>query len=530
MTGGTLTATDSAGEPRRGIAPSLAVDIQYGLRIPMRDGVTLAADCYRPRRAGRYPGVLFRTPYGRQGAQAAAQAARGYGVLAVDARGTGGSGGTYTYYNIRDGFHDGYDLVEWLAAQPFCTGAVGTTGGSAAGIYQILTAAAAPPHLACMCCSAYPLDFYRDQWYPGGVFRLESRAGWIAALRGRTGPDAVYPPPGPATDALSPADRELLDAIRIGRYRRLELAARRGEGPDGWATPYLTHPMRDETWDAIDLTPHMRRIQVPILHSSVYYDHFGAGTLRGHALHAGPKRLAIVPGMHGFQGEEQDIESLEPAWLDYWLKGIGRESDVLSPGVVAYTTGCERWLSFDAMPEPSMQAFGLRADGVLVPAPGEGTVELIADPERPAQTLEGDFARYSRQSQVVAFASAPVATRLHVFGRAELRLRLATGMADANLIGRIGAIAPDGRYRQLNYGARKLTLRKALDRPLPLPRNEPFEATVRFWPVSHVFEPGARLLVTLALSDSPAFEHAPCAGTVRVLLDACELAAPVLAG
>jgi putative CocE/NonD family hydrolase len=97
--------------------------------IPMRDGVELCADISLPKKPGKYPAILMRTPYGRRLDEYFA--ARGYIYCSVDARATGASGGEYKYYNIEDGLHDGYDLVEWLAAQEYCDGNIGTLGGSA---------------------------------------------------------------------------------------------------------------------------------------------------------------------------------------------------------------------------------------------------------------------------------------------------------------------------------------------------------------------------------------------------------------
>jgi len=112
--------------------------------IPMRDGVRLACDIYRPAADGRFPCLMVRTPYNKNGFgrdEADRYVRRGYALCVVDARGTGGSEGEFTYYNIPAGLGDGADVVNWLAEQPFCDGAVGTFGGSALGAYQLLAAA-----------------------------------------------------------------------------------------------------------------------------------------------------------------------------------------------------------------------------------------------------------------------------------------------------------------------------------------------------------------------------------------------------
>lgn len=512
----------------------LTVETERFLAVPMRDGVLLSADLYRPRRKGKYPGILVRTPYGKGRRVHDELAAHGYLVLVVDARGTGASDGVYTYYNMEDGLHDGYDLVEWLAAHPWCNGRVGTQGGSALGIYQVLTGWSKPPHLRCMSCAAYPLDFYTDQWYPGGVFRLENRLQWIAGLRNRTAPSAVFDQP-PHQQNVAPDDPLSDDVTRRRRetrrlrYRHLEQHCRAGGDVDAWARPYLNTPVRTALWEAIDLAPLMRQTEVPILHRSTYYDHFGIGSIRGYRVHPGPKRLVVVPGNHGFRGEEQDLPDLDRAWFDYWLKGIGHEEAVLSPAVLAYATGAERWISLDAWPEPEPMVYGLTSEGVLRAGEGAGRVELACDPVDPVpSSREDDHRAFEKHEQVLTFTTSPFETDTTVLGFPELSLRVATGMPDANLLVRVCAVALDGASRQLNFGAQKLSMREDLGRPVPVPPQAWVDVTVRCWTISHVFAPGTRLRITLSLTDYPFFENAPHAGTLHADLAASRLTIPVV--
>ena len=92
----------------------------------------------------------------------------GFVVAVADARGTGFSEGVYDYYNLEGGPFDGFDLVEWLAEQPWCTGRVGMMGSSAAAISCYITAFTHPPHLEAMAANMHPGDFYFDQWRPAG--------------------------------------------------------------------------------------------------------------------------------------------------------------------------------------------------------------------------------------------------------------------------------------------------------------------------------------------------------------------------
>ena len=125
----------------------------HDLMVPMRDGVKLAIDVFRPVADGRFPVVLCTTPYNRncqagtgQPARAKWLAARGYAVVNADVRGRFKSEGTWDPFNPKHKT-DGYDLIEWLAGQAWSNGKVGTWGISYQGWTQWWTATQTPPSL-----------------------------------------------------------------------------------------------------------------------------------------------------------------------------------------------------------------------------------------------------------------------------------------------------------------------------------------------------------------------------------------------
>lgn len=146
-------------------APTLE---ERDVRIPMRDGAVLAANVARPRAPGRYPAIVVQTPYdkNRLGREVgdlpgAGEAGRGslkawarmdrehYAYVIVDWRGFFGSRAAGAGRRPGQRGEDGFDVVEWVAAQPWCDGRVGTWGGSALGKAQLDTAAEQPPNLVC---------------------------------------------------------------------------------------------------------------------------------------------------------------------------------------------------------------------------------------------------------------------------------------------------------------------------------------------------------------------------------------------
>src|SRR5690349_10358647 len=143
-----------------GARPAHDMTIDFDVRVPMRDGVELSADVYRPKDDGRYPVIVQRTPYLKTGEQVPQQTRtfveRGYVFVWMDVRGRGDSDGVFIPY--RNDGRDGYDAIEWCATQPWSDGNVGTMGGSYLARIQWLAALEHPPHLRAMFVSVCPSD------------------------------------------------------------------------------------------------------------------------------------------------------------------------------------------------------------------------------------------------------------------------------------------------------------------------------------------------------------------------------------
>ena len=124
--------------------------VDIDVAVPMRDGVVLRADVHRPREGGPFPVLVYRTPYGKDEAArdyttVQRAVARGYAVVVQDVRGRYRSAGMFDAY--RQEGPDGYDTIEWAAAQPWSNGAVGMFGLSYPAAVQWLAAMESPPHL-----------------------------------------------------------------------------------------------------------------------------------------------------------------------------------------------------------------------------------------------------------------------------------------------------------------------------------------------------------------------------------------------
>src|ERR1700675_667331 len=252
-------------------ADSYEVTIERGVAIKMRDGVTLRADIYRPKAEGKFPLLLTRTPYDKNGTVdfCLKAAARGYVVVAQDVRGRYASEGDW--YPFKYESQDGYDTVEWAAALPYSNGKVGMFGGSYVGATQYLAAIAQPPHLAGICVNDTASN-YHDGWtYQGGAFEQWFSESWTTGLAENT----MRRRAEKKADAL--AGTKVLPLIS---YPVLEPPSAEGVAP--YFTDWLAHPNFDEYWKQLSIEDHYAQIQVPVYGMGAWYDIFLGGTLKNY--------------------------------------------------------------------------------------------------------------------------------------------------------------------------------------------------------------------------------------------------------
>src|ERR1051326_4705577 len=195
------------------------ITIQRGVEARMRDGVVLRADVYRPKLEGKLPVLLTRTPYNKAVYPvdfALRAAAHGYVFIAQDCRGRYTSAGTWEPFRYES--NDGYDTVEWAASLPYSDGKVGMYGASYVGVTQMLTAIAAPPHLA----GIFPIDTgsnYHANWiYQGGAFEQWFDESWTGGSLSQDTMDRLI---GQKRNAG--LDSTWLTRLPLGRFPALNL-------------------------------------------------------------------------------------------------------------------------------------------------------------------------------------------------------------------------------------------------------------------------------------------------------------------
>ena len=527
------------------------------VRIPLRDGITLAADLFTPDPAAPRPLVLEITPYNRgpQGLSFRNEApywmAQGYAMVIADCRGKGDSGGTFAF--MANEGRDGFDAIEWLATQPFCNGRVAMRGASYTGTNPWYAARERPPHLATISPSASAAGGNQDITWRGGIFSFEHSLHW--GSRTREGPPLVVGPEVDWNALLAHRPLMTVDEVVTGQvlpvYRDL-----------------ARHRLRDPHLAALEFSDaDYARIEVPSLAFSGWQDGCLGGTVRHFqamrraSVARARQHLVVGPwNHHGAADGGYAYETGQPinplgdlvlppqgffvarevvrAFFDHHLKGQGLFE---LPQARLYLTGADRWVDSSDFPPPSAQARrlylrgggraqGLAGDGRLsfeAPA-SEPADRIVHDPMHPVPShlpdADGvprtvrewprDLAPMIDRPDVLVYLSEPLGEPLAVLGEARIVLHVATDARDADFFCRLEDVAPDGRGMRLGlHSAARLRLgaRFGNERDHPVVPGEPMEIELGLGALGHVFRPGHRLRLSVCCSSFP--ETFPNPGT-----------------
>jgi len=343
------------------VPPLPEVQLTWGLRIPLRDGVKLNATRYQKAGQGeRVPCIFTLTPYIAQNYHDRGMyfAANGYVFLSVDARGRGNSGGEFT--PLLQEAKDGHDVVEWLAKQDFCNGKVTMWGGSYAGYNQWATAKEFPRGLGTIVPVASPwpgVDFPSTRNIP-----YSYDIQWLTLVAGKAAQDKIF---GDAPYWASVYKRWYLS----GRpFRELD---RYAGMPNRHFQEWLDHPAMDAYWDSYNPAPaQYAKLDLPILSITGQYDGDQPGALehwaqfQAHASsaakdkhwliigpwdHAGTRTpLAEFGGVKFGEKSVMDLNALHKAWYDWTLKD-GPKPEFLKARVAWYQAGREEWRYADTL-------------------------------------------------------------------------------------------------------------------------------------------------------------------------------------
>jgi putative CocE/NonD family hydrolase len=513
-------------------------------RVPMRDGVHLAVDVFRPEAGGRFPVILCQTPYNKNGLHGRASwfVERGYVVANADVRGRYASDGAWDPFDPKHKT-DGYDLVEWLAEQPWSNGKVGTYGLSYMGWTQWWTATQAPPSLKAIIPEVAPPDQFFNCPYQHGVL-VGWMMDWASMMAGRTRNVVAKGGYGGFTNT------RFEDLMRTPY---VDLDDRRKLPEASWFDTWIRENLASaQYWRAISYQgkENFGKIAVPSLAISGWFDANFPGTPMnylgmkefGATPEARRPRMVIGPWTHTSRGSrllgfdygssaQIDWNGYMCRFFDHYLKGVdnGLEND---PPVHVFVMGRNRWRAADDWPLPQTRwtKYYFRNDGKAEPSRSGGTLgteppldeppdEYTYDPDRPTRSpfegphIEGpvDARKFSSGRGVLIYTTPPLETSVEITGPIVARLFASTSARDTDWMVRLIDVHPNGYAALLTDGVLRARCRDPERGGAFNPRglcaiepNEAYEYTIDFWrATANAFLKGHRIRVEVSSSYYP---------------------------
>ncbi|MGZ6777690.1 MAG: CocE/NonD family hydrolase [Mycobacterium sp.] len=477
-------------------------DVIHGVRVPMRDGVELIADHYRPLTSSAAGTLLVRGPYGRGYPVSvlfgSIYAARGYHVVVQSVRGTFGSSGDFDPFMHE--VADGADTAAWLRDQPWFTGSFATMGMSYLGFTQWALLRDPPKEMAAAVITVGPHDISGPRWGTGS-FGLNDFLGW--------------------SDNVSHQEDQgrIRNIVRMVRSRQ-QLARATADLPVGgagrtllgkgapWFEPWLEHTEPDDPfWAPTQLHDALERAEVPVLLLTGWQDLFVEQTLEQYARlrrRNVPVAVTVGPWTHArmLTAGAPTVLRESLAWLDTHLAGNRR----LERGPVRIKVNHDRWLDLEDWPPPMPeQVRYLQPGGRLGDAVPPDTAPAAAftyDPADPTPTIGGRLlspeAGYRRddklaaRADVLTFTGDALAQDVYVVGNPTIELSHSCDNPHNDLFVRVSEVDAKGRSRNVSDGYRRGTASSGTE-------------TIELDPVAHRFRAGSRIRVLVAGGSHPRF-------------------------
>ena len=525
--------------------------VERDVETPMRDGIILRADVYRPQTDAPLPVLLQRTPYLKGLSQlsfALNAAERGYAVVIQDTRGCGSSAGDgYPFIHEKE---DGYDTVQWSAGQAWSNGRVGMFGGSYVGYTQYAAAVMEPPALQTI-TPAIAFTDPRSITYKGGALEFGVTTAWN--LNAWILMEVLRLQANPAQQAALLA--ELIAAVngmsRGGTFETLPLIDMPLIGRGGikpLLADILTRGQQDDYWQ--QLTCPWNKIKIPALHIGGWYDIFIDQTMRdyyGLLREGNPSQKAIIgPWFHGsFDslvgqvdfGMQASAALLLPdeillRWFDYWLKDM-QNGIMQEPPLQIFVMGDDQWRVESEWPlsrahdtpyylHSNGAANTLNSNGRLaqdLPG-GEPVNSFVYDPRNPVPTHGGglccaptalfagayDQREIESRPDVLVYTSAVLERDLEVTGPVEAHLWATSSAPDTDFTAKLVDVGPCGFARNVCDGI----IRARYRRPGGVTRLKPsgvHEYVIELGPTSNVFKAGHRIRLEVSSSNFPRYDR-----------------------
>ena len=518
--------------PTAAASPSQPMKIEFNRRVRMRDGVELSADVYRPDAAGRFPVIINRTPYTKANTSllniGKYFVSHGYVFVAMDVRGRGDSDGQFAPY-VNDG-QDGYDAIEWCAAQELSTGKVGTLGGSYNGRIQWLAAVKQPPHLTAMIVLVSPSDPFVE-WPTGQPLPMD--ISWYHFTSGHVS-----------------QNMEAVDWKKLYSHLPLLTMDEAMGRPNPHWRGEVEHSKLDSWWEPFRYQNKYDQVRVPVLGISGWYDDEQVGTplnfigmtskrvdekiRRSQKLMMGPWPHAINStaklGQVDFGSTAViDMNGAWLRWFDYWLKGI--DNGVMNePPVRIFVMGQNAWRDENEWPiaRTKWTKYYLHSNGHANTLSGDGTLSAAEpatepsdsytyDPANPVTFITDasfaqiggpdDYREIEQRKDVLVYTSELLTEDLEVCGPIRVKLSAASSAQDTDFMAKLIDVWPNGFAQRLTDGMVRARFRAGMDKPSLIEPGRVYDYDLDLWNTCQLYKTGHRIRLEIASSAFPKYDR-----------------------
>jgi len=471
--------------------------VHQHVMLPMRDGVKLATEVFIPPSDKPQAALLARTPYGRL--QCGSYARRDFVFVTQDPRGSGDSEGTTDLVNNENEINDGYDCVEWIAAQPWCNGRVGMVGGSGNGTCANMAYLAKPPHLVVVASGNTAGNTALHWGFENGVRR--GLYSWLQyRAPGRKSP-AEWPKPTLFTYDTAAWQEKVKAAAKDNHVVYFI--------DDGWFNIFGDAAIDDFQAFGADGKVYVKiapRTHAAAKVRGVPFPVYGERGAANRSAPAVPEFADILKGK----------EAVAPSRILYYVMGDIMETN--APGNV--------WKYTDVWPPKNAAVpFYLNADGTLGPTAPKGGSELTYayDPRDPAPSLGGDYTYSSKEDaagpldqrplkerkDVLRFVTEPLEKPLEIGGELRADLYISTDVPDTLFVVKVADVYPDGFEALVREGVFMGRYFQSMENPQPLEKDRIYRLQFGLKNSAIVFNRGHRIAVYVTSSSKNAYEVHP---------------------
>jgi putative CocE/NonD family hydrolase len=522
--------------------------VREDITIPMRDGIKLGAILYRPESTGKFPAIVYRTPYGIDDYDGYAEfplkaAKQGYLVFLVDVRGRLRSEGEFEAY--RNEKNDGFDVIEWVAQHPNCNGKVGTYGGSYPGIVQWQAMSQVPPHLAAAAPEMTPIGSHHFMYY-GGAFShpwIDWFTPYIMADKRKRANDTS----GPWDDEPATEEWEKSNRRQWYNYRPLaDLPLLKKYAPEYYQ--WLAHPDSSSWWEFLNMENDFAKFRNPTFLESGWYDaaYGPEGATRGFnkmktlaATEVARQQTVLVIGpwnhtsLNTRKTKFGEIQFGTNAGMDYdeellrWFDGLLKDKKERSlPPVSIFVMGENKWRSENEWPlkRTVYSSYYLHGEGMLSgeTPKKENADSYLFDPNYPFwdRSYEKSFPYDQRDNEsrkdVIVYTSRPLENEVEVTGEISMELFVSSSAKDTDFTFTLCDVYPDGRsinLHGLDAGYLRMRYRNSLSKQELMKPGEVYKIKIGNVYTSNLFKKGHRIQVYVTSSKAPHYDPNPNTGT-----------------